>query len=86
MDSIDPNDFRTFTRLEAMTTMRGIDDGDYGHMTNEELEAELCLSGYIHDEYMKGVYDSRIESEAGLHNAKLDYNKELEPECVADDE
>lgn len=54
-----------FTRAEAIEIINGMFDPDYMDesdrvdaeaMTNEQLTAELCLSGYIHDEDMDGVY------------------------------
>jgi len=57
-------DKQWFTREEAIAIMEKIDadmDDDevekvlYHVLSNDDLEAELCLSGYIHDEDMGGV-------------------------------
>ena len=56
-----------FSRKDAIRILKEIDedcdvgpednDNDYDSMSNEQLEAHLCLSGYIHDEDMEGVED-----------------------------
>ncbi|MBS1722871.1 MAG: hypothetical protein JSS66_07955 [Armatimonadetes bacterium] len=57
-----------FSRAEAIQIVKAIgqdselfgepeETEDYCAMTNEELEAELCLSGYIHDTDFGGVHD-----------------------------
>lgn len=33
-------------------------DPDFPKLSNEELSGELCLSGWIHDEDMAGVFDT----------------------------
>jgi len=60
---------RTFTRSEAIDILIEQSDPDVDEMpsedfetyveglSNEELEEELCLTGYIHDEDMGGVVD-----------------------------
>lgn len=56
---------KVFTRKEAIKILSDMNQEaieeydampeDFDSMDNEELEAELCLSGYIHDEDMGGV-------------------------------
>lgn len=49
-----------FLRNDAIGHLRHLNDEaeiDYNAMTNEQLMAEMCLSGLIHDEHMVGVFD-----------------------------
>jgi len=65
-----------FLRTDAIRVLSEMqDDADYlddsdrtnfAEMSNEDLEAELCLSGIIHDEDMGGVFDILPE---GMLNA-----------------
>ena len=59
-----PEDKQWFTREQAIAVMTQLDadmdddeldEVDYVAMTNEDLEGELCLSGYIHDEDLGGI-------------------------------
>jgi hypothetical protein len=85
MDSINPEDFVTFTREAAIKELKTLEDDedfdeedcfseDYNTMTNEELEAELCLAGFVHDEDMKGVFDTKLEADDALKAAIENYS------------
>ena len=83
-DSIDPKDFRSFTRGQAIGAMVDLDDSndllpeemqDYTAMDNEELEGELCSAGIVHDTDMKGVFNTQQEADTALYTARLGYNE-----------
>ena len=59
---------KTFTRIEALEALKPMNEDmgpgdeewgytDYSTMSNEELGAELCLSGTIHDDDFDKVVD-----------------------------
>jgi len=63
-DSVDPNNYREFTRAEAIAAcetlfdpdyMEEEDREDYEAMTDDELGEVLCTSGIIHDSDFGGI-------------------------------
>lgn len=75
--SPNPADFQAFTRQQAIANLKALDEeatgGDayYSAMSNEDLEAEICMAGIVHDENMKGVFDTEREALAAVYQAKL---------------
>lgn len=84
-DSVNPNDFRAFSRASALNALRELDEQndidpedavEYASMDNDELEAEICLSGIVHDTDMVGVFDNDIAASFALVKARSDYQDE----------
>jgi len=81
-DSINPADFQTFTRPQAIANLKvldedgadyGVEPTEYASMSNDELEAEICMAGIVHDADMKGVFDTEREALAALMQARAEY-------------
>ena len=84
-DSIDPKDFRSFSRTTAIDKFKMLQESQFDddeiepyvfeNMTNDDMEEELCMSGVVHDSDMVGVYDTQQEADRALYAAQIGYNE-----------